>query len=135
MPGFLTDYSNNKVSDLFLGSSAFTAPATLYFGLSLILANKGGSYQEPSGRGYSRVAVGNNLTNFAAATGGTKSNSKTITFPAPTGAWGTIVSLFIADAAEGGNVLAMADLTTPKTITGGGPPATLAAGALYLSHI
>ncbi len=130
----LIDSSNNKILDLFFGSVEFTSPVTLYLGLSLILANKGGSYQEPAGGGYARAAVSNNLTNFAAATGGMKSNSTTITFPTPTGAWGTIVSLFIADAAEGGNVLAMADLTMPKTITGGGPPATLAAGALYLSH-
>ena len=134
MPGFFTDYSNNKVLDLIFGSAAFTPPATLYLGLSLAASNKGGSPTEPSGGGYARVPVANNLTNFPAATAGTKSNSTVITFPAPTANWGTVISLFVADAATGGNVLAMADLTTPKTINAGGSSATVAMGALFLSH-
>ena len=134
MAGFFTDYSNNKVLDLFFGSATITPPATLYFGLSQTPSNKSGTCQEPSGGGYASAALTNSLANFAAATGGTKSNSTTITFPAPTAAWGTILSLFVADSAAGGNVLAMADLTTPKTIAGSGTPPALAVGALYLSH-
>ena len=61
----------------------------------------------------------NNATNFPAATSGTKTNGAAFTFPTPTGSWGTITTLFIADAATAGNILAMADLTTPMTFTTG----------------
>jgi hypothetical protein len=134
MAGFFTDYMNNKVLDMVFGSNPFTPPATLYLGLSLTPSAKSGSVSEPSGGGYARVAVTNTLTNFPAASGGTKSNAATATFPAPSGNWGTVLSLFVADSASGGNVLAMADLATPKTIASGGTAPTVAVGALFLSH-
>ena len=134
MPGYFTDFGNNKVLDLIFGSAPYTPPATLYLGLSQVPANKAGTVIEPSVGGYARVGVSNNLANFPAAVVSTKANSAVVTFPAPSAAWGTIVSLFVADAAAGGNVIAMADLTTPKAINVGGSPATVAAGALFFSH-
>ena len=134
MPGFFTDYSNNKTLDMFFGSVAYAPPATLYLGLSTSSANKLGSTTEPSGGAYARVPVANNTVNFQAATSGTKSNSSVITFPAPTADWGTIQSVFIADAGSGGNVIAMADLSVAKSITNGSPAPKVAVGALFLSH-
>lgn len=134
MPGFFTDYSNNKVLDQFFGAVAFTPPGTLYVGLSQSTSNKAGSIVEPTGGGYARIAVANSLTTFPAAAAGTKSNAGVIAFPSPSGAWGTLQSVFLADAAVGGNVLAMADLATSKTINAGAPAPTIAAGALFFSH-
>ncbi len=134
MAGFLSNYSNNKVLDLFFGSTTYTPPATLYMGLSQTTANKTGTVTEPSGGAYARVAVPNNLTSFPAASTGTKSNAIQLNFATPTASWGTITTLFIADAATGGNVLALADLTTPMTITTGTLAPFVAAGALFLSH-
>lgn len=134
MAGFFTDYTNNKVLDLIFSTTAYTPPATLYIGLSLFTANKNGVIAEPSGGAYSRVSLANNATNFPAASAGTKSNATLITFPAPTADWGTIYSLFVADAPTGGNVLALADLTTPKSVTNGSTAAKVAVGALFLSH-
>ena len=134
MPGYFTDYANGKVLDQVFGGAPYPPPATLYLGLSQIPANKNGSVNEPVGGGYARVAVTNNLANFPAASVGTKANASTATFPSPSGAWGTLVCLFVCDAASGGNVLAMADLTVAKTINSGGTPATVAPGALFLSH-
>jgi hypothetical protein len=134
MPGFLTDYSNNKVLDLFFGSTIYAPPATLYMGLSLSSASKAGSIIEPVGGGYARVSVANSLANFPAASSGTKSNAAALLFPAPTADWGTVVSVFLADAATGGNVLASADLSTPRSVTNGSPAPKVAAGALFLSH-
>jgi hypothetical protein len=57
-----------------------------------------------------------------------------IAFPTPTASWGTVQSLFVADAASGGNVLAMADLTTPLAVSSGGAAPKVAVNALYLSH-
>jgi hypothetical protein len=134
MAGALTDYLNNKILDLVFGATTFTPPATLYVGLSQGTANKTGNVFEPSGAAYARVPVTNNATNFPAATGGTKANAAILTFPTPTGSWGTVQSLFIADAPTGGNVIAMADLTTPKAVSSGSSAPSVAVGALFLSH-
>ncbi len=134
MPGFLTDLVNNKVLDCFFGGAAIAPPPSLYVGLSLIKAYKGGYVSEPSGGAYARVAVANDLAHFPAATSGTKSNASAVTFPAPTSAWGSILSIFVADAPTGGNVLAMADLPASKTINNGDPAPTIAVNALYLTH-
>jgi hypothetical protein len=134
MPGFFTDYTNNAVLNLVFGATTYTPPSTLYIGLSQSSSTKGGTIVEPSGGGYARVAVPNTAANFPAARAGTKSNAGAIAFPTPTGNWGTIQSLFIADAMTDGNVLAMADLTSPTTINSGLTAATVATGALFLSH-
>jgi hypothetical protein len=134
MAGFFTDYVNNKVLNLVFGATAFTPPATLYIGLSLGTSNKTGNCSEPSVGGYARVPLVNNATNFPAAAGGTKTNATVVAFPAPTADWGTVQSLFLSDAATGGNTLAMADLATPKVITNGSATPKVAVGALFLSH-
>ena len=76
----------------------------------------------------------NDLAQFPAASAGAKANAAAITFPAPSAAWGSVLSVFIADAADGGNVLAMADLPAPRTINGGDPAPTIAVNALFLRH-
>jgi hypothetical protein len=134
MPGFLTDLVNNEVLDCFFGGSAILPPPTLYIGLSLARSYKGGYVSEPSGGSYSRVAVPNDLVHFPAASAGAKSNAKAITFPSPTANWGTILSVFVAEAPSGGNVLAMADLPAPRIIDGGDPAPVIAVNALFLSH-
>jgi hypothetical protein len=134
MPGFLTDLVNNKVLDCFFGGVAIIPPSTLYVGLSLTRAYKGGYVAEPTDGTYARAAVPNDRTRFLPASTGAKSNAMAITFPAPSAAWGSVLSVFIADAAEGGDVLAMADLPTPRIINGGDPAPTIAVNALFLRH-
>jgi hypothetical protein len=134
MPGYLTDLVNNKVLDCFFGGSAIIPPSTLYIGLSLARSYKGGYVSEPTGGSYARVAVRNDLSHFLAASGGSKSNAKAITFPPPSDAWGSIMSVFVADAPSEGNVLAMADLPAPKMIDGGDTAPTISVNALFLSH-
>ena len=134
MPGFLTDLVNNKVLDCFFGGSAIVPPSTLYIGLSLARSYKGGYVSEPSGGSYARVAMPNDLGHFLAASAGAKSNAKAIAFPCPSAAWGTILSVFVADAPSGGNVIAMGDLPAPRTIDGGDPAPVIAINALFLSH-
>ena len=134
MPGFLTDLVNNKVLDCFFGGVAIVPPSTLYVGLSLTRAYKGGYVAEPTGGSYARVAVPNDLTRFQKATFGSKANAEAITFPAPSAAWGAALSVFIADAAEAGNVLAMADLPSPRIVNAGDPAPTIAVDALLLRH-
>jgi hypothetical protein len=135
MPGFLTERVNNQVLDCFFGGTPIAPPPCLYVGLSLDRAYKGGYSLEPRGTaGYRRIPIPNDRYHFPPATSGWKCNASEIAFPVPTAWWGTILSVFVADAPEGGNVLAMADLPTPRKIDGGDPAPFVAINALFLSH-
>lgn len=116
-----TDFLENELLDHVWGAAAYSAPATLYVGLSTTTpADDGTNITEPSGgAAYARVAKTNNLTNWPAAVSGLKENGTTVDFPTATGAWGTVTHFFISDAASGGNILASGALTTPKTIDNG----------------
>jgi hypothetical protein len=116
MPG-MTNTMENSTLDHIFGRTTYTAPATLYIGLSTSDPGETGSMAgEPSGNNYARVAVANNSTNFPAASNGQKSNGVAVTFPEATGNWGTITHFFIADAATNGNVICYGPLSSAKTI-------------------
>lgn len=105
MPGSKSDYLENKILDLVVGGQAYSPPASLYFGLLTVAPTDAGGGTEVTGGGYARVAVTNNLTNFPAASAGSKQNASPITWPGATAAWGTAVAVGIYDAASGGNLL------------------------------
>lgn len=132
MPGSFSDYLENKVLDHLFGGTAYSAPATVYVALFTITPGDAGGGTEVTGNNYSRVAVTNNGTNFPAASGGSKSNGTTITFPTASGAWGTVVAVGIFDAANAGNLLAWASLNTSKTI-GSGDTASFPASSLTIT--
>lgn len=118
--GSFADYLENKLLDLVFGAVAFSAPTPIFVGLSTTtITDAGGNITEPSGNAYARVSVTNNAANWPAASGGSKSNGTTITFPAATGSWGTITDFFISDASSGGNILAYGALTAGKAIANG----------------
>lgn len=115
--GSFSDFTENKLLDHVFGATAYTPPATLYFGLSTsTVSDAGTGITEPAGNAYARVAVTNNATNFPAASGGSKSNGAEITFPEASGSWGTVTDFFIADAASGGNVLGQGVMAASKTV-------------------
>lgn len=126
--GSFTNYLELKMLDLIWGKQSYTAPSTIYVGLSTTtIADDGTNISEPSGNNYSRAAVTNDLTQWPAATingsgQGQKQNGEAIEFPEATGSWGTIVDFFFADAASGGNILAYGTLSTSKTIQDGDIP-------------
>ena len=116
MAGFANAIENSVLNHIF-GKVTYTAPATLYIGLSTTDPGETGSLTgEPSGNSYARVAVTNNATNFPNAVDGSKSNGVQIAFPEATGSWGTIAHFFIADASIAGNVIAYGALTASKVI-------------------
>lgn len=67
----------------------------------------------------SGTAYGRQLISFNAASGGSTSNSTTVTFSAATASWGTVTCVAIMDQSTGGNVLFYGEVTTPKTIDTG----------------
>ena len=126
----LSDYAENKATDLFLRGQAFTAPATLYFGLSTAACSDSSVGTEVTGGSYARVSLTANLTNWSgtqsagstaasSGTGGVSSNNVAVNYTTPSAGWGTVTHWFIADASSGGNILFCAALTTSKTINSG----------------
>lgn len=129
------------------GAATYTAPVTIYFGLTTqsvsgatdatLLSN------EPSSTGsYARVAVTNNSTNFPNATGSNPTSKTTglvVSFPASTGSGfssgaSTLGTLFMADAATlgAGNVIWYGAITSSGTlvVNTSGITISFAAGAI-----
>jgi hypothetical protein len=137
-----TDYAENKIVDAVFRAQPLNAPATFYVGLMTTADNDAGSARvEVSGGAYTRVAIASSLANWAgtqgsltttasSGTGGTTSNNITITFPAPTANWGSIVGFGLFDAVTGGNEWMYGTLTTPKTVNSGDPAPLFSASAL-----
>ena len=123
MAGF-TDTLENEVLDHVFSRATYTAPATLYVGLSTTTPTDAGTnFTEPVGNGYARVAVTNDATNFPAAVGGAKSNGTVITFPQATpSGWGTITHAGLFDAASNGNLLAFGALTASLAVNANNTP-------------
>lgn len=123
----MSDFLENKLIDqLFRGQAAPTT-TTLYVGLLTAAPSDAGGGTEVSGNSYARVAVTSSLANWAgtqsagsttasSGTGGQTSNNAAITFPTPSGTWGTVTHFGIYDATSGGNLLFWGALTISKTI-------------------
>jgi hypothetical protein len=140
----MSDYLENKLVDLTLRGQAFTAPATLYFGLHTSATTDAGGGTEVTGGSYARKAVTASLANFAgtqaaasttasSGTGGVTSNNGVIDFPAPTANWGTVTHWSVWDASTSGNMLYHGALTTSKTINNGDAAPSFAAASLVLT--
>lgn len=134
----LSDYLENQLIDHIFRAGTFTKPTALYFALFTAAPSDSGGGTECSGGSYARVNLAPSNTNWTATQGGTSGassgntghtdNAVAITFPAPTGNWGTAVSVGVFDAPTGGNLLIHGALTTPKTINNGDPAPKFNAG-------
>lgn len=123
-----SNYLENKVLDHTLGNTAFTQPTTLYLGLFTNTSTNaaanleaGTLTDEVSGGSYARVDIDVDSSSgaFDAASGGSTSNTQTITFAAASANWGTITHIAVLDASSSGNVLFWGAVTTSKTIESG----------------
>lgn len=110
----MSDYLENKVLDHILGTTAYTAPTTVYVGLATASFADDNSGTELTGNGYARVSA-----TFDAASGGTTDNSAAIEFAAATGSWGTVSHFGVFDASTGGNLLIHGAFNTSKAIASG----------------
>lgn len=136
-----TNYAENKIIDWLFRGQSLTPPATWYVGLfTSNPSDAGNDGVEASGGNYARVAVANNLTNWAgtqgagtttvsSGTSGTTSNNVTVTFPTLTADIGTAVGFGLWDAPIGGNLWVKGALTQSKPLLTGDtpefPPGTL----------
>lgn len=110
----MSDYLENEILDHILATASYTAPATVYVGLSTGSFGDDNSGTELSGSGYGRVAA-----SFGAAASGTASNDAAIEFSAATGDWGTVSHFGIFDASTAGNLLIHGSFTASKVIASG----------------
>lgn len=124
----LSNYLENALVNAVLRNTTYTSPATVYVALFTTNPNEDSSGTEVSGSNYSRMAV-----TFAAPSNGSTSNSALITFPTPSGAWGTITHFGIFDAASSGNLLWYGALDASIAITGSTTIFTFQASSLTCS--
>lgn len=108
----ISDYLANKLLDHFFGGSTFSQPGAYYLAFSTadMLADNSG-LAEPSGNGYARTQI----TAWAAASGGQKTNSADVQFPQATGAWGSLTHGGVYDASSGGNLLWGHSISNPQS--------------------
>ena len=123
--------------------SVLPALPTYYVALFTSSPTETGGGTEVTGGSYARVAYNNTLANWAgtqsagsttASTGtsGTTSNNNTVTFPAPTANWGSVVGVALMTLPTGGAMHWYGDLTTPKTVNNGDPAPSFAAAAFSI---
>jgi hypothetical protein len=123
-----TNHAETAVIDWLLGGSAPTRPSARYLALHTASPGEDGSAGELSGNGYARQAA-----TFAAASGGTTTNTSAHSFTADGADWGLVTHFSIWDAASLGNCLYAGALSTARTIADG-DSATVAAGALVVTE-
>lgn len=113
----VTTYYLNLVAGNLLGTKTSPGiPAIYYVGLSKSAPTvAGGNVSEPSGGGYTRVA----MTGMSAPTNGVIKNGQEVAFAEASGNWGAITHVVVYDAATGGNLLMYSELPAAKTVTSG----------------
>ena len=137
----LSDFMENAIIDHIFRGQAMPSLTNLHIGLLTAAPTDAGGGTEVSGGSYARVSVSRALASWAGTqsagsttastgTGGTTSNNGAITFPAPTGNWGSVTHFGIYDASSGGNLIGYGALGTPKTINNGDAAPSFAIGAL-----
>lgn len=129
MAGSFSDYAENKIVDHLTGKTSFTKP-TAYIALFTAAPTDAGGGTEVAGSNYARVATA--ASDWNAASGGAATNAADITFPTPSGSWGTVTHFAAFDASTVGNMLWWGDLATSKS-PGSGDPVKFPAGQLTVS--
>jgi hypothetical protein len=119
-----TDFLENELLDHAFRNASYTPATTVYVGLTTDTPTDSTGGTEVSTNNYGRTAV-----TFSAASNGAITNSGTVTFPVPSGSWGTVTHFELWDASSAGNRLAWAALSASRT-PGSGDTVQFAAGDL-----
>lgn len=110
----------------------------VYIALHTANPAEDGSGTEVSGGSYARVAVSQDSGEWDAPANNAgaqeTANTNAVTFPNPTGNWGTVTHFGIWDSATSGDLLYYGALANPRTIQTGDQQPTFAAGALTVSE-
>ncbi len=116
MANNMSDYMENKLINITLRATAWSAPATVYVGLHTSNPGDTGAAGEITALGgYARQSCA-----FDAPSGGVTQNTAAVTFGPATEDWGQIGWVSIWDALSGGNCLYVGAATAPlQTIANG----------------
>src|SRR5690348_2683613 len=128
----MSDYLEVQLRKHIFRTGSFTKPSALWVSLHTADPTDAGTGTEVSGGSYARVQNDPADGNWSApdATGGVTANVGDLTFPAPTGNWGTITWAAVWDAATSGNMIARAQLSVAKTVNSGDAAPKFLAGSL-----
>ena len=121
MPG-KSNYLSNELLDHVVGNQTYTPPTDLYFALFQVTPaddGTGGTEVSSGGTSYARAQVTNDLTEFPAAVGQSKSNANEVVFTQASASWGTINGAGVYDDPSAGNLLYVIDVVAPKTVDSG----------------
>ena len=131
--GSISDFGEAHLLDHCF-NTAYTPAATIYLALCTADptdAGTGASMSECANTGsYARTAI-----TFGAATSRRVTQNATVTFPAATGAWGTVAYWAVVDSATygAGNVLATGQFSPPKSIVTGNTP-SVPASTIFVEY-
>lgn len=134
----LSNYLESALVDHIFRGTAFshTTPASFYVALYTAAPSDAGGGTEVTigANNYARVAVTRAAGSWAATDGsnGVTSNVSAITFPTPSGSWGTVTHFGILDASSAGNLLFHGALTVQQTINTGNT-VSFSAGQLQIT--
>ena len=117
----MSDYLEGKLIDHIFRTGSFTKPTTLAVGLFTAAPSDSGGGTEVTGGSYARATLNPLDANWAApsAGNGVTSNLAAITFPTPTGNWGTVTHFGVFDATSSGNLLLWGSLSPTVVIATG----------------
>lgn len=116
-----TQTLHRQILDHVMMGTSLSQFANLWVGLSTTTPTaNGGNVTEPVGNAYARVSTSGATWGAAvAASPSSVSNTVEVTFPTPTGSWGTVTDFTLHDAASAGNTVGFGKLTIAKTINNG----------------
>lgn len=142
MAGNWSDYMENALLSWFKNTAFPAVPTNFYVGLLTVAPGDTGTTggtadgtEVAATNGYARVAIspasGWSAISAVNTTGQQIANAGTITFPTPTGSWGTVVAIGIYDAATAGHLIAWAPQTPSQTIASGNTVSISAGGLIF----
>lgn len=133
--GAVSNYLANISLDFAFRNQAFSPPQT-FVGLTTATiadTNTGSTVTEVSGGSYARQRVypnGGSSPAWSTVSGGALSNGAAINFPTPSASWGTVTSMFIADAVSAGNLLFYDNTNVVDQAVGSGDSVSFPSGDL-----
>jgi hypothetical protein len=114
-----SDYLENKVLNLLMGSAAYSVPATLYIAALTAVPTDAGGGTEVSGGGYARISVTNDTGTFPTSVAAEKNLGTSKAFPEATTNWGTVQSIGIFNHPTAGDLLMWAAISPGQLINTG----------------
>jgi len=133
----LSNYEKLRRFNACYRDTAYVQPGTLYMGLFTSAPNAGGGGVECviGTNSYARASITTVDASWSVVLGGPITNAVAITFPAPTGAWGSgnpITHWALFDASTAGNMIEYGTFSSPLTIAGAGAAPVVAIGELTI---